>query len=106
MSLSEFCMPSLGADMDEGKLVEWRVGPGDAVKRGDLVAVVETSKAGVEIEVWEDGVVAELVAAPGDTVPVGGVLALLETETPAHPPGVPLGSHTVVDTPVPLLIHS
>lgn len=87
MSLSEFQMPSLGADMDEGKLVEWLVEPGDAVKRGDLIAVVETTKAGVEVEVWEDGVIAELVARPGDVVPVGGVLALLETPNPAHPVG-------------------
>jgi pyruvate dehydrogenase E2 component (dihydrolipoamide acetyltransferase) len=80
-------MPSLGADMDEGKLVEWLVKPGDRVARGDLIALVETSKAEVEIELWEDGVVAELVAEPGATIPVGGVLALLETDTPAHPPG-------------------
>jgi len=74
----EFRMPSLGADMDEGKLVEWLVEPGDRVARGDLVAVVETSKAAVEVEVWEEGVVAELCVAPGTTVPVGTVLARLE----------------------------
>ncbi|MGE0710676.1 MAG: dihydrolipoamide acetyltransferase family protein [Planctomycetota bacterium] len=75
--MSEFRMPSLGADMDEGKLVEWRVRAGDEVHRGDLIAVVETSKAAVEVEVWEDGVIEELCVAPGTVVPVGGVLARL-----------------------------
>jgi pyruvate dehydrogenase E2 component (dihydrolipoyllysine-residue acetyltransferase) len=81
----EFKMPSLGADMDEGKLLEWKVKAGDAVKRGDLVAVVETPKAAVDVEIWQSGVIEELVAKPGDTVPVGGVLARLRgaEEAPA-----------------------
>ena len=44
-------MPSLGADMEAGTLVEWLVKPGDQVKRGDIVAVVETQKGAIEIEV-------------------------------------------------------
>jgi len=81
----EFKMPSLGADMDEGKLLEWKVKAGDTVKRGDLVAVVETPKAAVDVEIWQSGVIEELVAKPGDTVPVGGVLARLRgaEEAPA-----------------------
>ncbi len=70
-------MPSLGADMEAGTLVEWLVKPGDAVKRGDVVAVVETAKGAIEIEIFHDGTIGELVAAPGSTVPVGGVLARL-----------------------------
>ncbi|HEX6320602.1 MAG TPA: dihydrolipoamide acetyltransferase family protein [Burkholderiales bacterium] len=73
----EFKMPSLGADMEEGKLLEWKMKPGDAVKRGDVVAVVDTSKAAVEVEIWQDGVVQELVTQPGETVPVGTVMARL-----------------------------
>jgi len=85
----EFKMPSLGADMDEGKLLEWKVKAGDAVKRGDLVAVVETPKAAVDVEIWQSGVIEELVAKPGDTVPVGGVLARLRggEEAPAPKAG-------------------
>ncbi len=49
-------MPSLGADMEAGTLVEWLKHPGDAVKRGDIVAVVDTQKGAIEIEVFEDGV--------------------------------------------------
>ena len=50
-------MPSLGADMEAGTLVEWLKHPGDAVKRGDIIAVVDTQKGAIEIEVFEDGVI-------------------------------------------------
>ena len=73
----EFTMPSLGADMDEGTLNEWLVAPGDEVKRGQIVAVVETTKAAVEIECWHDGVVGELLVPVGQTVAVGTPLAML-----------------------------
>ncbi len=87
----EFTLPSLGADMDEGTLLSWQVKPGDSVKRGQVVAVVDTSKAAVDVEIWQDGVVAELKVAPGEKVPVGTVLATLHapgettTSTPAAP---------------------
>jgi pyruvate dehydrogenase E2 component (dihydrolipoamide acetyltransferase) len=84
----EFKLPSLGADMDEGKLLEWKVKPGDQVKRGDLVAVVETPKAAVDVEIWQDGVVQELLTQPGETIPVGTVMARLAAagEAPAAAP--------------------
>jgi pyruvate dehydrogenase E2 component (dihydrolipoamide acetyltransferase) len=53
------------------------VKPGERVKRGQVIAVVDTSKAAVEIEVWQDGVVSELITQPGETVPVGTVMARL-----------------------------
>lgn len=73
----EFTMPALGADMDEGTLNEWLVKPGDTVTRGQVVAVVETTKAAVEIECWHDGVVGELLVPIGQTVAVGTPLATL-----------------------------
>jgi pyruvate dehydrogenase E2 component (dihydrolipoamide acetyltransferase) len=84
----EFKLPSLGADMDEGKLLAWKVKAGDRVKRGDLVAVVETPKAAVDVEIWQDGVVQELVTQPGETIPVGTVMARLSAagEAPAAAP--------------------
>ncbi len=85
----EFKLPSLGADMDEGKLLQWKVKPGDKVKRGDLVAVVETPKAAVDIEIWHDGVVHELVTQPGTTIPVGTVMARLIAEGEAAPAAAP-----------------
>lgn len=68
-------MPSLGADMDAGKLLEWYIKPGDTVKRGDIVALVDTDKAAIEVEIFEDGVVGELLVEPGTKVPVGTPLA-------------------------------
>jgi pyruvate dehydrogenase E2 component (dihydrolipoamide acetyltransferase) len=73
----EFKMPALGSDMDEGTLDEWLVKPGDKVTRGQIVAVVETTKAAVEIECWQEGTVSELVVPAGETVQVGTVLATL-----------------------------
>jgi len=68
-------MPSLGADMESGTVLEWLVKPGDAVKRGDIVAVVDTSKAEIEVEIFENGVIGELLVGPGERVPVGTPLA-------------------------------
>ncbi|MFE1441118.1 dihydrolipoamide acetyltransferase family protein [Streptomyces sp. NPDC058739] len=75
--MGEFTMPSLGADMDEGTLLEWLVGPGDPVRRGDPVAVVETAKSTIEVECFESGTVTELLVEPGTTVPVGTPLAVI-----------------------------
>ncbi len=85
----EFAMPALGADMDEGTLNEWLVKPGDTVTRGQIVAVVETTKAAVEIECWHEGVVGELLVPVGQTVAVGTPLAtLLEAGETAGPRAV------------------
>ncbi|MFZ2909091.1 MAG: biotin/lipoyl-containing protein, partial [Candidatus Desulfobacillus denitrificans] len=73
----EFTLPSLGADMDEGKLLEWKVSPGDTVKKGQVVAIVDTSKAAVDIEIWCEGTVFELLTEPDETIPVGTVMATL-----------------------------
>lgn len=80
----EFKLPSLGADMDEGTLLEWHVQPGEAVKRGQVVAVVDTTKSAIDVECWDEGIVDELIVAPGTKVPVNAVLALLRAsgETP------------------------
>jgi pyruvate dehydrogenase E2 component (dihydrolipoamide acetyltransferase) len=81
--MGEFRMPSLGADMEAGTIVEWRVQPGDTVHRGDIVAVVDTEKSDIDVEVFEDGVVEELLVAPGIEVPVGTVLARIAADAPA-----------------------
>ena len=92
-----FRMPSLGADMEAGTLVEWLVKPGDKVKRGDVVAVVETQKGAIEIEIFNEGVVSELVVPVGTKVPVGSLIArigapgevALEKPAAAAPPPMP-----------------
>ncbi len=73
----DFKLPSLGADMDEGKLLEWKVEPGQPVKRGQVVAVVDTTKAAVEVECWQEGTMHEQLVPVGETVPVGTVIATL-----------------------------
>ena len=70
-------MPSLGADMTRGTLVEWHVKPGDAVAKGQVVCTVETDKGAVEVECWEPGTVARLVAEPMQSLEVGAPLAFL-----------------------------
>lgn len=92
--MTDFTMPSLGADMEEGTLVEWLIHPGDKVARGDVVAVVETQKGAIEVEIFDTGEVIELVARVGDTLPVGAVLARIqvageERPEPAKPPAAP-----------------
>ena len=68
-------MPLLGADMEAGTIVEWRVDVGDVVHRGDIVALVDTEKSTIEVEVFEDGVIEEILVPPGVEVPVGTALA-------------------------------
>ncbi|MBK5915401.1 dihydrolipoamide acetyltransferase family protein [Rhodocyclus purpureus] len=85
----EFKLPSLGADMDEGTLLEWKVAPGEAVHKGQVVAVVDTAKAAVDVEIWSPGTIHELLVEPGQTIPVGTVLAtLLAPGETAPPPAV------------------
>lgn len=84
--MPEFRMPSLGADMAAGTLTKWYVKPGDTIKRGDTVAVVETDKANVDVESFFGGVVDRLVVQPGEKVPVGTVLAMIRADgEPAAP---------------------
>jgi pyruvate dehydrogenase E2 component (dihydrolipoamide acetyltransferase) len=89
----EFRMPSLGADMEAGTLVEWLVKPGDWVKRGDIVAVVETQKGAIEIETFQAGQVEQILVNLHSKVPVGTPLALIRAEgegKPAPPSAMPL----------------
>lgn len=85
----EFRMPSLGADMEDGILREWRVQPGSVVRKGDVVALVETEKGIIDVETYVDGTIARLVVTPGTRVPVGTVMALFEgaSEVAAAPAG-------------------
>jgi len=74
----QYRMPSLGADMEAGTLVEWLKHPGDSVKRGDIVAVVETDKGAIEVEIFVTGTMGKQLVALGAKVPVGTPLALVE----------------------------
>lgn len=95
-------MPTLGADMESGTLLEWLVEPGDKVHRGQVVAVIDTSKSAIDIETWYDGVVDRLLVDPGSTVAVGTPLALftLEGERPKPVEAAPRPSPTALANPV------
>ena len=84
----DFLMPSLGADMEAGTLVEWLVKPGDRVKRGDIVAVVETQKGAIEIETYQAGQIEKFLVELNSKVPVGTPLAQIRTEGEAKPAAV------------------
>jgi pyruvate dehydrogenase E2 component (dihydrolipoamide acetyltransferase) len=71
-------MPSLGADMEQGKLLEWHIKPGDVIKKGDLIAAVETQKAAVDIESFRAGTVLELIGEVDEIIHVGDVIATME----------------------------
>ncbi len=84
--MAEFRMPSLGADMEAGTLVEWKVQPGDRVERGQVIASVETDKGLIEVEIWESGTVEAIEVQPGTKVPVGTTLARIRGEGKAPAP--------------------
>lgn len=95
-------MPALGAGMDVGKIIEWYVSPGDEVRRGTIIALVETDKANIEVEVFEDGVVEELLIEEGTKVPVGTPLARIgagaEVVGAEAPPDAPAAVPDTADT--------
>ena len=77
-------MPKLGLTMQEGTLIEWKVAPGQKVRRGEVLYVVETEKVATDIEAEADGVFEARIAAEGDTVPVGAPVGRM-----ASPDGTP-----------------
>jgi pyruvate dehydrogenase E2 component (dihydrolipoamide acetyltransferase) len=80
--MSEFRMPQLGADMEAGTLARWLKQPGERVARGDIIAIVETEKGAIEVEVFEDGTLDRVLVQPGEKVPVGTLLALVRDGAP------------------------
>ncbi len=75
--MTEFVMPSLGADMEDGTLIEQLMAAGDPVHRGDIIAAVETQKGAIEIEVFEDGFLDKWLVPLGTKVPVGTPIAMI-----------------------------
>jgi pyruvate dehydrogenase E2 component (dihydrolipoamide acetyltransferase) len=86
--MADFEMPKLGADMTAGTLVAWHKKPGDAVRRGEVVAEVETDKGVIDVEIFASGVIEKLLVQPGEKVPVGTVLATIREEEGAAAPRV------------------
>ena len=100
--MTEIRMPSLGADMVSGTLLEWKVAAGDRVARGTVVGLLETEKATMELESFVDGEIEALLVEPGAKVAVGTPLARVRTAgEPAAPPptGAPARTAPVAAPP-------
>jgi len=106
-----FIMPSLGADMERGRVGAWRVKPGDRIRRGQVIVDVDTDKGLIDVECFHDAVVVAILAVEGTEVPVGAPIARLQvdgaattTTTPAAPtaPFIPPPAPTPAPAPVPL----
>lgn len=80
----QITLPKLGLTMEEATVAEWLKSPGDEVRLGDVIALVETDKASMEIEADQAGILAKIVAQPGDAVPVGGILCALSDGPPSR----------------------
>lgn len=76
MALNPILMPKLGLTMTEGTLAAWHVKPGDAVRAGDLLFVVETDKISTEVEARGDGRIDKILVAEQETVGVGAAVAM------------------------------
>src|SRR5690606_31763109 len=82
----EVTMPRLSDTMQQGTVVKWNVKEGDPVKSGQVLADIETDKATMELESFDEGVVAALTAKEGENVAVGSVIVVLagKGEDPAQ----------------------
>ncbi|NQW99445.1 2-oxo acid dehydrogenase subunit E2 [bacterium] len=78
-------MPKLSDTMTEGTLVKWHKHVGDTVEIGDILADIETDKATMEMEAFDDGVITEILIQEGERAPIGGVLAVLDGDSDAKP---------------------
>ena len=80
--------------MEAGTLVAWRKKPGDRVRRGDVVAEVETEKGLIDVEIFVSGVLEQILVQPGQKVPVGTVLAVVREEGAAVEAPAPVAAPT------------
>ena len=100
-------MPALSSTMTEGKIVEWLKQPGDKVARGESVLVVESDKADMDVESFQDGYLAAVLMPAGSTAPVGETIGLIvETEAEiadaqAKAPSAPAAAPSLVPAPSP-----
>jgi len=93
-------MPQLSDTMTEGVVVTWEKQPGDAIKRGDIVATVETDKAIMDVEVFQEGFLSGPIADIGSVVEVGHPMAfIVDDASKTNDTGVTISAdHKVKDT--------
>jgi pyruvate dehydrogenase E2 component (dihydrolipoamide acetyltransferase) len=81
MAIREVFMPALSSTMTEGKIVSWQKSPGDKVEKGEIVVVVESDKADMDVETFYEGYIATIIVPAGESAAVGSAIALVaETE--------------------------
>ncbi|MFM8661149.1 MAG: dihydrolipoamide acetyltransferase family protein [Cyanobium sp.] len=107
MATHEIFMPALSSTMTEGKIVEWLKQPGDRVERGESVLVVESDKADMDVEAFQEGFLAAVLMPAGGTAPVGETIGLIvETEAEiaeaaAKAPAAPAAAAAPAPAPAP-----
>jgi pyruvate dehydrogenase E2 component (dihydrolipoamide acetyltransferase) len=107
MATTDIFMPALSSTMTEGKIVEWLKQPGDKVARGESVLVVESDKADMDVESFQDGYLAAVLMPAGSTAPVGETIGLIvETEAEiadaqAKAPSAPAAASAPAPAPAP-----
>lgn len=79
-------MPKLSDTMTEGTLIKWHKKVGDTISIGDVLAEVETDKATMEMEAFDEGVITKILINEGDKAPIGGVLAVLDGDSGSATP--------------------
>ncbi|CAB9508655.1 acetyltransferase component 5 of pyruvate dehydrogenase complex, chloroplastic [Seminavis robusta] len=77
---SQITMPALSSTMKEGKVVSWLKSEGDEIEAGEAIMVVESDKADMDVEAFEDGVLAKIIVAEGEMAPVGEAVALIAAD--------------------------
>lgn len=100
--MADFVMPTLGADMTEGTLVQWKKHEGDRITKGEIIAEVDTEKAAIDVECHTTGLIERLLTKPGDKVPVGTVMAVIREE--GRPATGPIPQQTVAPPAAPPVI--
>jgi pyruvate dehydrogenase E2 component (dihydrolipoamide acetyltransferase) len=96
--MPDITMPKMGFDMQEGTIVRWLKKPGDAVRRGEPIAEIETDKVTIEIEAFESGTLTEIVVQEGQSAPVNAVIARLDGGNGSQAP-VPVAAAPAVPPP-------
>ena len=92
-------MPKLSDTMTEGTVIKWHKQVGDSVEIGDVLAEIETDKATMEMEAFDDGTITEILVPEGEKAVIGGVLAVLDGDSAAAPSSAAPGTTSAVATP-------
>ncbi|MGH3271433.1 MAG: biotin/lipoyl-containing protein, partial [Trebonia sp.] len=105
--MPDVLMPRLSDTMEEGVLSQWVARVGDQVRKGDVLAVIETDKAAMEMEAYDEGVLTRILVQEGASVPIGTPIAVIggggaaEASAPSPVPAADHPERAVVPPPAP-----